>query len=92
MAKIHPGHDVLSLFGMAPYNKALAQSLPSRNFLMSLISAFFIVIVVGLLLRLSTNLVSNQSTISAAPLIEQPAAYIPGQFISEKLSQGYFRF
>ncbi|NUM25888.1 MAG: hypothetical protein HUU49_04745 [Candidatus Buchananbacteria bacterium] len=92
MSKIQSGHDVLSLFGMVQYNKALPQSLISRQLLVSLISAFFIVIAVGLLLRLSTNLLSNQSTVEAAPLIEQSAAYLPGQLVSEKLSQGYFRF
>ncbi len=89
MNRIHPSHEVLSLFGLAPANKALNQKTASHNLLISLISAFFIVLAVSLLLSFSARLVGSQPSAAATLLAPSPAAYIPGQFVSERISQGY---
>ena len=84
MAKIHQGHDILSLFGIVQDNKVLNQNIvASRNLLVSVISAFFIVLAVSLFLRISTGFITGQAVASTpvSPAVEEPAAYLPGQYI-----------
>ena len=89
MSRIHPGHEVLSLFGIASATKALNNQAASNRLLVSLVSAFFIVLAVSLLLSLSTRLVGDQPAPAAAWQAPQQAAYLPGQFVSDQLRQGY---
>lgn len=95
MPKIHPGHEVLSLFGMAHNNIALNQAAASKSLAATLISAFFIILTLGAILALSTgsftfNLPQLAQSISASSVSSvEPVAFEPGRAVSQKISQGY---
>jgi len=95
MPKVHPGHDVLSLFSMAHHNTALNQAAASRSLTATLISAFLIIIVASLALAFSTgsfslNLPAVASSASASTIVgEEAVAYQPSQAVSQTISQGY---
>ena len=92
MPKVHPGHEVLSLFGMAPNNQALNQSTDKHSFTVTLVSAFLIILLASLVLALATgnfNL-SLQSVASASAIASsESVAYEPSQAVSNLISQGY---
>lgn len=92
MNKIQPAREMLSLFGMADSQQALSKKTKSHGLAASLISAFLIVIFLSAVLKISTVALSADSTASASPVVnaaEEPVAFVPGQFISSKVSQGY---
>lgn len=93
MQKIQPTREMLSLFGMAGSQQALKQNSKSHSLAISLISAFLIVIGLSVILKISTLGLSVNTTVSAASATavtqEEPVAFIPGQFVSSKISQGY---
>ena len=92
MERIQPGHEVISLFGMESHSSALNKKIINHGRLIaSLISAFFIILTVSLLLNFSTKILGSTSpSIAATSAVEESVAFQPGQFISEKLShQGY---
>ena len=93
--KIQAGHDVLSLFGMSGNSQALTKKSKQNahgNFMFTLVGAFLIVVMFGFAANMITQ---NLSTTSASASNKAPAedilpvAYQPGQFISQKISQGY---
>lgn len=89
MQKVQQGHNVLSLFGASAQSQALNEKIASNGLAVSLISAFFIVLAVGLMLGASNKILSTPTTMAATTVIEEKVAFTPGQFISEKISQGY---
>ncbi|MDX9893765.1 MAG: hypothetical protein RB292_05180 [Patescibacteria group bacterium] len=89
MQRIHPGHEVLSLFGIPSAVKALDRQFTTRNIVVSLASAFFIVLLASLLLNLFTPAPAVFSVSAETPLVEEPAAYQPGSYITNQISRGY---
>ena len=95
MPKIHPGHEVLSLFGMAPHQSALNHVVASKSLAATLISAFFIVLVLGAILALSTGSFTFSlpqlapSTSASSINSGEPVAFEPSRAVSQQISQGY---
>ena len=94
MPKVHPGHEVLSLFGMAPNNQALNQSTDKHSFTVTLVSAFLIILLASLVLAFATgnfNLsLPSVSTVSASAIASsESVAFEPSQAVSNAISQGY---
>lgn len=91
MQKIQPVHEVLSFFGVAAPDRALKSKTKSQSLAFSLISAFLIVIAVSLILNISTGSVATSASASPTVIVSanEPVAYQPGQFISERISRGY---
>lgn len=88
MERIQPGHEVLSLFGINIKNEALNKA--NYRLVISLISAFFIVLVISLILGVATKVLEKSPSAAAAGILEEEkVAFTPGQFISEKIRQGY---
>ena len=88
MAKIHPGHDVLSLFGLTAKHQALSQA-AQKSLLPTLISAFLITLVAGVLLALATGNLTLPRLMQAGTSQIEPVAYQPSQAISQEISAGY---
>lgn len=91
MHKIHPGHEVLSLFGMPAQTQALNKKIVNRELVNSFIGAFFIILIVSLVLGLSAKTLpigSGQPVVSAASTLET-VAFQPGQFITNEINRGY---
>ncbi|MBI3290726.1 hypothetical protein HYZ76_00420 [Candidatus Falkowbacteria bacterium] len=87
---IHPGHEVLSLFGIS--TQALNKKTDNQRLIISLISAFFIVLAVSLILSFSSRLLASgqaSAGATASTVPEQPAAFVPGQFITAEINRGY---
>ena len=90
MQRIQPGHDVLSLFGIASQKQALNQKTDNHGLIVSLVSAFFIILAVSLILSVSTKIIGPTSETSAAITIDQErVAFEPGQLVSKEISRGY---
>jgi len=90
MQKVLPGHEVLSLFGMAAPAQALNKKIVNNGLAMSLISAFFIILAVSLILSAADRILATRSPVAAVIAIEEEkTAFIPGQFISAEISRGY---
>lgn len=95
MSKIHPGHEVLSLFGMTTHNSALNQALANKSLATTLISAFFIILAVGAILSLSTgnftfSLPQISPNVSASAVeIGESVAFEPSRAVSQEISRGY---
>jgi len=88
MSTIQLGSQLISVFGTADKKLALTKN---KGMIISLVSAFFIVATIGLVLNLVQETVNNHfSTSSIVRLvIDEPVAYLPGQFVSSQLQQGY---
>jgi len=92
MQKIQPGHEVLSLLGMAQKNQALKNQINRRNLVISLIGAFFIILAVSLVLNLSTQALSRPSrSVAVVADLNEPAAFEPSQLVSQEITRGYFK-
>lgn len=92
MSKVHPGHEVLSLFGMTPNNQVLNQSTDKHSFTVTLVSAFLIILLASLVLALATSNfnLSLPSVASASAIASsESVAYEPSQAVSNLISQGY---
>ncbi len=90
MSPIQAGQEVLSLFGMAKQPKVLNKKIASFGIFGSLISAFFVVLAISLVLGIATKaLEKSVPTTGAVSLTEEKVAFTPGQFVSQKLRQGY---
>jgi len=90
MERIYPGQEVLSLFGIANKAQALNKKIASQGLFGSLISAFFVVLLAGLILGiLSRVLISPASSAVTLSVAEEKVAFQPGQFISQEIKQGY---
>lgn len=93
--KIQPGHDVLSLFGISGNSPALtirSKNDASKGLIVSLVGAFLIVIMFGFASSIITKNLNNSSSVSATNILSVdavPTAYQPGQFVSQKIGQGY---
>ncbi len=89
MKIISQGHEVLSLFGLSSQQQALTKS-SNRGFIISIVSAFFIVFVLGLVLNFAPKLLNKTtSTVSAASYQQEAVAFLPGQFINQEINRGY---
>ena len=87
MKTIQPGHEVLSLFSPAAQPQAFNKKLADYSWI---ISAFFIVLAVGLILGLSARILGSTSpSVAATSILEEKVAFQPGQFIRDKISPGY---
>jgi len=91
MRTIQSGHDVLSLFGIGAKTQALTKKIPELSLVKSLVGAFLIVLLAGLLLSLAQKAVSGSST-SVTTDYHEAVAFVPGQFVSnqiDQINQGY---
>jgi len=78
------------LFGLTSSPQALNKEAASRSLTVSLISAFFIVLAVGLTLGLATRILGpTQASVAATTAVDEQVAFTPGQFVSDEISQGY---
>ena len=92
MSKIHPGHEVLSLFGMASKTQALHQA-AQKSLGASLVGAFLIIIATSLILAISTGSLSMPSLTQGASAStidgSEAVAFQPSQAIRQEISIGY---
>ncbi|MDD2807284.1 MAG: hypothetical protein PHW95_02040 [Patescibacteria group bacterium] len=88
MSRPQPVHEMLSLFGFNAQANALSQKIAKYRLAISLLSAFFIVLAVAFLMNISENVIKAKAVVPSAT-IEERAAFIPGHFISDKISLGY---
>jgi len=92
MERIYPGQEVLSLFGIANKTQALNKKIVSQGLFGSLISAFFVVMLAGLVLGiLSRVLINPAGSAAVISLAEEKVAFQPGQFISQEIQRGYLK-
>jgi len=90
MQQVQPGHEVLSLFGIANKNQALGKKIASNGLLVSLISAFFIILAVSLILGVATKILGpTSSSLAVNSIQEEIVAFEPGQSVSQEISRGY---
>lgn len=94
MPKVHPGHEVLSLFGMANNQQALNQSTDKHSLTVTLASAFLIILFASLVLAFTTgnfNFSMPVASTASASAIEssESVAFEPSQAVSQTISQGY---
>lgn len=89
---IQPGCNVLSLFGIAKKQAALNKKIANHGLIASLVSAFFIILAVSLILSAATRVLGNSRSLAAATLTqEEKVAFTPGQFVSEEINRGYLQ-
>ena len=91
MKTIQSGHDIFSLFISEAKIQALTQKIPNYGLVKSLVSAFFIVLLAGFILGLAQRALTAD-TINSAPAtldFQEKTAFIPGQFITGQINQGY---
>lgn len=88
--KIQPVNEVLSLFGMSPVQQALNKKTRDSSLVAAFVSAFFIILISGMILSLSakTSPFSSQPVV-AAEVGHEAVAFQPGRMVSDHLSQGY---
>ena len=92
MKTIQPGHDIFSLFISAAKIQALAQKIPNYGLVKSLVSAFLIVILAGLILGLAQRALTADTKVNSADTsldFQEKTAFIPGQFVTGQINQGY---
>jgi len=95
MDKIHPGHDILSV--LCPPLKArnrtigaLTDRILSKGLLVSIVSAFLIVLTVAFALQLTSVALEQKVSLSAAQAqVEHKVGWLPGQYIAPEISSGY---
>lgn len=91
MPKVHPGHEVLSLFGIG-HKSSVLNKVADHNLTAAMISAFFIVIISALLLGLSARTLPFASVQASTVKVTsgtEPVAYQPGQLVSNEITKGY---
>lgn len=92
MKTIQPGHEVLSVFGIPSKIQALAKKDSNKGLIVSLVSAFLIVLIVGMLLSLAQKTFNKTETpVLAATKQQEAVAFQPGQFVTERLEKGYYK-
>ncbi|OGY49715.1 MAG: hypothetical protein A3D39_04315 [Candidatus Buchananbacteria bacterium RIFCSPHIGHO2_02_FULL_39_17] len=79
---------LLSFFGIALKNQTPANSVAKKQLFISLIGAFFIVLIVSLLLGLSTKAFGPSTAAQVSVDHGEPVAFQPGQYISSLLPRG----
>lgn len=92
MTTIQPGHDVVSLFDISSQTQALTREHSNRGLVMSLLSAFLVVSVLGVTLSLLQHLFNR----APAPTITEttdasstePVAFQPSQAVSSHIAAG----
>ncbi|MAF14046.1 MAG: hypothetical protein CMI53_04115 [Parcubacteria group bacterium] len=90
MQRTQSGYGVLKLFGVSTQPQALNKAITNHGLVTSLISAFFIILAVGLILGGATNFLGATPTSSAATIVQKEGtAFIPGQFVTNIINQGY---
>lgn len=96
MARVQPGHEVLSLFGLGSksafeQNSSVPADQPGRTVTASLLSAFFVVLFFGITLGLVLRWAGAYDMEIPEVLVgyEGPAAYQSGQYIAPQLRAGY---
>ena len=89
MKTIQPGHEVLSLFGMTSQKLALTDA-KSNGLASTVVSAFLIVLILGAMLSFAQRALTQTKTAALATgSIEEVVAFVPGQFVTKKINQGY---
>lgn len=86
MQAIQPVNLVTSLYGMTSYQLKKTENL---GMILSLVSAFFIVLGSAIILN---GLIANwgASSFSTSIAMEEKAAYLSSQTISNHITQGYY--
>ena len=91
--KIQPGHDVLSLFSMSGTIQALTKKTDApKGIATTLVGAFLIILMFGFASSVITKNLSASGLVSATNTLSvdtSATAYQPGQFVSQKIGQGY---
>lgn len=88
MQKVHPGHDVLSLFGMGQVRDTTSK--PLGKLMASVAGAFLIVMAVSFVLSLATSTTGATASSVSSVLLDEPVAFQPGQMITSQLPKsGY---
>lgn len=94
MEKVHAGHEILNL--LCPPLKshsqlgALTEKILGKGILISIVSAFLIVLSAALALRLAATRLEAKVTISRAQVqIEEKVGWLPGQHIKSEMGGGY---
>ncbi|MFA6410321.1 MAG: hypothetical protein WCW26_01980 [Candidatus Buchananbacteria bacterium] len=87
MQQIQPVREVLSLFGIVTQPQVLKNNLAQHRLLVSLVSAFFIVLISGWIMSVTFGFlgVNQRLTVTA----NEPVAFLPTQELSNRVSQGY---
>ena len=97
MQRVQPGHEVLSLWGLTPKAQALSANPAARSIAASLTKALFIVlsaaVILGTIARFGPTVAAPVATevVIGQSLGNEPAAFQPGQFVSESIRQGYLQ-
>jgi len=82
--------EVMSSFGFTSKNQALTQSQSSKSLVVSIVSAFFIVLIVGMLLSFVQKAVNGQPAAATAVVDgQEQVAFQPGQYIGQEITRGY---
>jgi hypothetical protein len=89
MERIQLGHEVLSLFGMANPQLALSKRLSKHRLLVSLVSAFFIVLMASWVLSVTVQALGQSFRPVSYSGVNDRVAFQPSQAVSVSLSQGY---
>ncbi|MBN1779375.1 MAG: hypothetical protein JW816_04120 [Candidatus Buchananbacteria bacterium] len=82
------GSQLISIFSSAEKKLIRTQD---KRMIVSLLGAFFIVAIIGLSLSFFQKAINSQfsGVVLAQSAVEEPVAYLPGQFVSSQLQQGY---
>ena len=91
MSKVASNHGAISLWEITAKVKQLGKNFSNsskKSLIVSLISAFFIVIVFALALKFTDQFLTNFTKPSLAQE-EEKTAFVPGQFVSEIVYRGY---
>lgn len=92
MKAVYPGHDVVSLFDTSSQTQALTRERTNRGLAMSLLSAFLVVLVLGLTLSVAQHFLSA----GAKPVVSEttktsqaePVAFQPSRAVSSHITAG----
>lgn len=95
MEKVYPGHEILSVLcpplkSRRKLFEALTEKILNKGILVSIVSAFLIVLVTAFALRLVSVVVEQKLALSAAQAqLEEKVGWLPGQYIALEIDQGY---
>jgi len=90
MQKVHPGQEVVSVFGIATESKKdnakLALQHGKQRLVLTLITAFFIVFAAAAVLNYMNQRFEGPAVVES---LNEPVAYQPGQYVSNEIFKGY---
>ena len=95
MQKVHSGHDILSVLcppikAKPRFFSALTEKVLSKGILISIVSAFLIVLASAFALRFASVAIEQKLALNAAAAqVEQKVGWLPGQYIASEMGGGY---